>query len=250
MTTARRVTYVGHSTVLVDLDGVRLLTDPALRSRIAHLRRVHGVDHHSLRGIDAVLISHLHYDHLDLPSLQRLGRELPLIVPRGAGGLLRRRGFRSLTELAEGESLRIGGLGVRATHAEHDAGRGPLGARAQPLGFVIEGSRSIYFPGDTDLFPAMDGIADPLDLALLPVWGWGPSVGAGHLDPNRAAEALALLRPRLCVPIHWGTYGVLQLRGGATIAADPPHEFARRARRLAPDVDVRVLQPGEALDLP
>ena len=82
-----RIEYVGHATVLVDLGGVRLLTDPLLRNRVAHLRRAVKVDAGALRGVDAVLISHLHYDHLDLPSLQRLGREMPVVVPHGAGAL-------------------------------------------------------------------------------------------------------------------------------------------------------------------
>ncbi len=79
------VRYVGHATVVVDLGGVRLLTDPLLRNRVAHLRRAAKVDPAALRGVDAVLISHLHYDHLDLPSLQRLGREMPVVAPHGAG---------------------------------------------------------------------------------------------------------------------------------------------------------------------
>ena len=85
------IEYVGHATVLVDLDGVRLLTDPLLRNRVAHLRRAAKVDAGALRGVDAVLISHLHYDHLDLPSLQRLGREMPVVAPHGAGALIRRK---------------------------------------------------------------------------------------------------------------------------------------------------------------
>jgi L-ascorbate metabolism protein UlaG (beta-lactamase superfamily) len=84
-----------------------------------------------------------------------------------------------------------------------------------------------------------------LDLALLPVWGWGPKVGEGHLAPRTAAEALQLLRPRVAVPIHWGTFFPFWLRGHSRLS-DPPHEFARHASELAPGVDVRILQPGES----
>ena len=148
------VRYVGHATVLVDLGGVRLLTDPLLRSRVAHLRRVGKVDPGVLRGIDAILISHLHYDHLDLPSLQRLGPEIPVVAPHGAGALIRRKaGTRSVVELRAGEQIEIGALTVRATPAEHDSGRLPFGVRAEPLGYVIEGDgRSVYFAGDSDVF--------------------------------------------------------------------------------------------------
>src|SRR6185369_3885052 len=85
-----RITWIGHSTVLVELDGVRLLTDPLLRERVVMLRRSEPLDLGSLENLDAVLISHIHYDHLDLGSLRRLSGPKSVIVPRGAGGLLRR----------------------------------------------------------------------------------------------------------------------------------------------------------------
>src|SRR5688500_1930775 len=98
-----RIDYVGHATVFVDRDGVRLLTDPLLRNRVAHLRRSSPVAARSLRGVDAVLISHAHYDHLDLPSLERLGKKLPIVAPRGLGGLLRKKRFKSVLEVEVGE---------------------------------------------------------------------------------------------------------------------------------------------------
>ena len=94
--TVGRIEYVGHATVFVDLDGVRLLTDPLLRNRVAHLRRSTPVSARTRRGVDAVLISHAHYDHLDLPSLEKLGKEIPVVVPRGLGGMLRKRRFESV----------------------------------------------------------------------------------------------------------------------------------------------------------
>src|SRR4029079_15268460 len=98
------IAYVGHGTVLIDIEGVRLLTDPLLRNRVTHLRRAAKVDAAALRGIDAVLISHLHYDHLDMPSLQRLGRDLPVVAPKGAGALIRRQaGSTNVTEMRAGE---------------------------------------------------------------------------------------------------------------------------------------------------
>jgi L-ascorbate metabolism protein UlaG (beta-lactamase superfamily) len=109
----------------------------------------------------------------------------------------------------------------------------------------------VYFAGDTDLLDDMDGLVEGLDVALLPVWGWGPSLGPGHMDPEAAARAAAMLRPRVAVPIHWGTLfpaGLKRWRPGPL--TDPPHAFARHVAALAPDVAVRVLAPGEALDLP
>jgi L-ascorbate metabolism protein UlaG (beta-lactamase superfamily) len=124
------------------------------------------------------------------------------------------------------------------------------GTEIEPLGYVIRGGgHAVYFAGDTELFEEMSELA-PLDLALVPVWGWGPSVGAGHLNPESAARALALLRPRVAVPIHWGTFypaGLRRLRPEPLVR--PPLEFARMARDLAPEVDVRVLQPGSETSL-
>jgi L-ascorbate metabolism protein UlaG (beta-lactamase superfamily) len=196
-------------------------------------------------GVDGVLISHSHFDHLDLPSLARLERSVRVVVPRGAGILVRRRGFGDVVEVEEGDELELGTLRVRAVPADHDAARRPLGVRAQPVGYVVRGSRSVYFAGDTDLFAGMDELR-PVDVAVLPVAGWGPTLPPGHLNPRSAAEALVLLRPALAVPVHWGTY--------RTPLAPPPDDaapqaFVRAAAELAPDVEVRVLQIGQSCPL-
>jgi L-ascorbate metabolism protein UlaG (beta-lactamase superfamily) len=240
-----RVTYVGHATVLIDLDGVRVITDPVLRSRVVHLRRIApAVSTESMGIVDAILLSHAHWDHLDLPSLRMFDRSVPVVVPRGIGTLLRKLRFAEVTEVDVGESIMIGGLEITATPAEHDGRRGPLGVSAPALGFVVAGSKRTYFAGDTDLFEDMRSIGGGLDLALIPVAGWGAKLGPGHLDAARAAEAVSLLRPRMAVPIHWGTFRPVSER------RDPGHpetEFRDRAAKLAPDVEIRVLAPGETL---
>ena len=244
-----RIEYVGHATVFVDLDGVRLLTDPLLRNRVAHLRRTSGVSARALRGVDAILISHGHYDHLDLPSLDRIGKKLPVVVPRGLGGLLRKRRFESVIEIERGETLAIGDLQIHAVPAEHDRSRAPFGASADPVGYVVSGSKSIYFAGDTDLFDGMSEIG-PVDVGLIPIWGWGPGLGGGHLDPERAAEAVALVRPSMVVPIHWGTYFPIHLglAGKPAFVDLPPAQFAAALAERAPDVELRVLRVGEGTD--
>ncbi|HWO80841.1 MBL fold metallo-hydrolase, partial [Gaiella sp.] len=150
------------------------------------------------------------------------------------------------------ETLAIGAVEVEATFAAHDGSRPPYPERAPALGYAVRGSRRIYFPGDTALFPEMDGLVPELDLALIPIWGWGPTLGRGaHMDPEQGAEALALLRPRIAVPIHWGTYAPvhLGLRRQPAFLAEPQATFVEAAAREAPGVDVRVLAPGEALEL-
>jgi L-ascorbate metabolism protein UlaG (beta-lactamase superfamily) len=241
------ITWVGHSTVLVEADGVRLLTDPLLRPRVGHLRRVAGAAPAIAGPLDAVLLSHVHWDHLDLRSLDLVSASR-LVVPRGAGRLLER--FEGVVELDEGESVTIGTLKVRATHAEHHTRRLPFGATTPALGYLIEGSRRVYFAGDTDVFDGMRELAPALDVALLPIDGWGPRVGPGHLDPQRAAEALRLLGPRVAVPIHWGTYRRLGLSRDAATLREPAIRFERIAAELAPEVEIRILVPGERLEVP
>jgi L-ascorbate metabolism protein UlaG (beta-lactamase superfamily) len=243
---AARITYVGHATVLIEVGGARLLTDPVLRSRVAHLRR-HGPAPEVPAGIDAVLVSHLHHDHLDLPSLRLLAGSPRVIAPRGVGPMLRRAGFET-EEVRPGDWADVNGVRVEAVRAVHPSGRWPVaGVSGEPLGFVVAGSPSVYFAGDTDLFEEMGELA-PLDVALVPIAGWGPRLGPGHMNASRAAQAVALLRPRVAVPIHWGTLHPRTTRRGDWFTS-PAEAFAAQAAELAPESEVRVLQPGESTSI-
>jgi L-ascorbate metabolism protein UlaG (beta-lactamase superfamily) len=245
-----RLLWGGHATVRIELDGAALLTDPVLRGHLAHLRRRGPVPAGLTDGLDAVLISHLHRDHLDRPSLRHIPPEVPIVVPAGGATLLPGR-ERSVIEVVPGDELELGGVSVLVTEALHDGGRTPIRPRGIPaLGYLLRGSRRVYFAGDTDVFPGMAGLAPGLDVALLPVWGWGPKLGAGHMDPVRAAEALELLRPRVAVPIHWATLYPGWMRGGSLSFLDAPGPaFAAAAAERAPDVAVRIVAPGGSLAL-
>jgi L-ascorbate metabolism protein UlaG (beta-lactamase superfamily) len=237
--------YLGHATSLVSLGGATVLTDPVLRSRIGPLRR-HGARPPARLDPDVVVISHQHRDHLDLPSLRLLHPSIPVIAPRGSGAIVARGGAEQVIEVSPGDRVEVAGIVVRTTEAIHDGRRDPWGDAVDPVGYLFEGGgQRGYFPGDTDVFDGM-GSLGTLDLALLPVWGWGPTLGAGHLDPAGAADTLKLLRPAVAVPIHWGTFyppGLSLLMPGPL--REPPHLFESLARSEAPQVDVRVLKPGE-----
>jgi L-ascorbate metabolism protein UlaG (beta-lactamase superfamily) len=168
------VRFIGHSTVRIELGGVSLLTDPQLRNRFLHVRRqVPPAPAATLDGLDAVLVSHFHPDHLDFPSIRGLDRDVRVIVPAGGAWLMRRRGFRRITELVPGESATVGAIEVVATPAVHDGRRYPVGPAVKALGYEVRGRRRLYFAGDTDLFDGMAELGDGIDVALLPAGGRG-----------------------------------------------------------------------------
>jgi L-ascorbate metabolism protein UlaG (beta-lactamase superfamily) len=251
--TNARVTLLGHATILIEIDGARLLTDPLLRARVGPLTRLSGPparEHWS--DIDAVLISHSHWDHLDYGSLKMMGLDVPIVARTKMAGEFRRRGFTDITELDVGEDLEVGGVRIEAVHAEHKGFGPPVGGTELCLGFILHGTQQIYFAGDTAYFADMAEFDIGLDLALLPVWGWGPTAKPNdHLDPMGAARATAVIKPRIAVPIHWGTLhpvGFSWMRPSTRI--DPPHQFAQLVRRMAPDTTVRVLPNGSSLVVP
>jgi L-ascorbate metabolism protein UlaG (beta-lactamase superfamily) len=242
------ITYIGHATLLIEMDGVKLLTDPILGRHVNQfLRRHQALPTMSVEGVDAVLISHLHFDHFDLPSLRRVGQDTLIIAPHGVATLLRRHGFRHIVEVAVGDTYTVEGVTIQATYADHGGRRPPFGPDAHCLGYLISGTQRIYFAGDTDIFPEMEALGDQLDVALLPVWGWGPTLGAGHMTPARAAEALTLLQPNLAIPIHWGTlhpWGMGWWR--PRFLHTPPYLFADHARTYAPNVQIQIVEPGQS----
>jgi L-ascorbate metabolism protein UlaG (beta-lactamase superfamily) len=246
-----QIKYLGHSTLLIRARSTTILTDPVLRSRVTFLRRSSPLaDHADWHSANVVLISHLHFDHLDFPTLRKLDGSQSFLIPRGAAPLLAKAGFRNYREVEVGEIVQVGEVSIRVTSAQHTRSRYPGGPQADCVGFVINGDHSVYYPGDTRLFPGMESIADELDIAFLPVWGWGPDKGKEHMGPIEAAQSLTLLKPKFAVPIHWGTYLPLGLHWlKPAFHFFPPHEFLRQARELAPQVDVRILQPGEDIVL-
>ncbi|MEW2521761.1 MBL fold metallo-hydrolase [Actinacidiphila alni] len=256
---AVEITWWGHATVTVRDSGVQVLTDPLFARRLAHLRRRRGaVPPQSAAVADVVLVSHLHADHLHPASLRRLAPGTTVVVPRGAiaavPGLRRLRERLRLVEVGAGDSLPVragqgGEVTVRAVPAAHDGRRLPYGPQRTPaLGYVVEGAAHTYFAGDTGLFDGMADAVGPVDVALLPVGGWGPFLGHGHLDAGRAARALADLAPSAAVPVHYGTYWPIGMDAVRPHEFHTPgEEFVRLAAQLAPGVTVHRLEHGESV---
>lgn len=240
------ITYVGHATVLIETNETRILTDPVLRNRIGFLRRYkYEFKTEWYKSIDAVLISHSHSDHFDRLSLSFLDNSTKIIVPKDMLQSLKRNGFYNSKGVKVNDFVEIGGVTVKVTPAIHQSRWDFLNptAKKTPVGYIIEGDHSVYFPGDTDLFDEMVNLKKDLDVALLPIWGWGPILGPGHLDPKSAAKALKLLNPSIVIPIHWGTFHPVGF-GWLKHALETPKDFSCYAEELAPEVEVRIIQPG------
>lgn len=254
--TALRIAWLGHSTVVIDLDGVRILTDPLLRPHAGLLRRIAPrPEHAQWRDPDAVLISHLHHDHAELRSLRMLP-EVPVMSAATNAAWLARRGLSAAVSIDESWTGVGGGeVEVRLVDAVHR--HRPMPHRPNDAhGHLVRGpSATLWVAGDTSLHPGMSALPElaggSLDVALVPVWGWGPRLSEGHMTPAQAAVACARARVRWAVPVHWGTlHPPLVARVARGWLERPGEEFAEALARVAPDCEAVLLDPGEARTIP
>jgi L-ascorbate metabolism protein UlaG (beta-lactamase superfamily) len=241
-----RIQYIGHSTTLLEVDGVRILTDPFLRDRLGPLER-HGPmpDADEIGPVDVILVSHGHPDHLDRRSLEAVKGNPAVVVPRRLGATVGKWLRGEVLELRAGERRDVRGVPIEAVRAKHWIS--PGAPRAQPLGFLIGDRSPVWFAGDTARYQEMVALRGRVDVALLPVWTWGPHLGPGHLGPEDAAEVVAIVGARVAVPIHWGTLYPRRLHRLWTGPLEQPGDrFAEVVARVAPRTEVHVLQPGQA----
>ncbi|MDO9378591.1 MAG: MBL fold metallo-hydrolase [Nocardioidaceae bacterium] len=249
------VTWWGHATCTVELDGARVLTDPLLLDRLAHLRRFAPTPPEDARAADVVLLSHLHPDHLHVPSLRLVDDGASFVVPRGAGGYLRAAGVPSscVHEVVPGERVVVGGVDVEVLPAAHDGHRHVASRAVAPaLGFrLVHGTRSLWFPGDTGLTPEMRDV-DAVDLALVPVGGWGPTLPVTHLGPVEAAVAVGRVGAAHAVPVHYGTFwprGMTRLQRHRRLFTEPGTRFAVQLGHRSPSTRAWVPGHGDRLVL-
>ncbi|HUP44004.1 MAG TPA: MBL fold metallo-hydrolase, partial [Thermoanaerobaculia bacterium] len=216
-----RVTFVNHATTLIQMDGVNILTDPIWSERCSPVswagpkrHRPPGIRFEDLPEIDAILISHNHYDHLDLPTLRRFQPRPPIISHLGNGGLLAKNGIGGARELDWWQETAISDrVRITAVPAQHFSARA-LSDRDANLwgGFVISGpSGNVYFAGDTGWGKHFDEIGQrfgPIRLALLPIGAYLPRwfMKPAHIHPAEAVDAHHALRASTSVAIHFGTF--------------------------------------------
>ncbi|MGB0101919.1 MAG: MBL fold metallo-hydrolase [Nocardioides sp.] len=247
------LTWWGHASATVEIGGVRVATDPLLSDRLLHLRRLTATPGPEAYDADVVVVSHLHHDHLHLPSLRRFGADVPILVPRGGESLLRSVGADRVRGVEPGEVVDVAGVRVRVLPATHDGGRGPHTRITGPaLGFRIDGDGgSVWFPGDTELREDMAEVGR-VDLALVPIGGWGPTLEDGHMDPVAGADAVARVGAATAVPVHWGTFWPWGLRHVARgnhrrLFTTPGQRFLDLLEET--DVRARLAGHGERIEL-
>ncbi|HEX5532138.1 MAG TPA: MBL fold metallo-hydrolase [Actinomycetales bacterium] len=246
-----RIRWLGHSTTVLDLPGARVLTDPLLRRHAWPLRRRGpGPIPQTWADTDAVLLSHLHHDHADLQSLRMLPGSPVLTTPRNARWL-RRHGVAGVDGRWDrwqpvGADIDVAVRLVPAVHHSRPMPHRPN----ETCGHLLRSEGAlVWVAGDTALFDGMRELPDlaggPIDLALVPIGGWGPRLSSGHMDPTQAAQACALVRPRSVVPVHWGTLHLPGMRNRPPGWMDRPGElFRREVARLAPGCRALVLRLG------
>lgn len=206
-------TWWGHASVTVEINGVRIALDPLFSDRLAHLKRYAATPAEHAWDADVVLVSHLHADHLHRGSLKRFGPEVPFVIPKGGESLLARHHPERVRGVVPGDVLEVAGARITVLGATHEGRRGPQSKAEGPaLGFRVDaGERSFWFPGDTEVRDDMADVGH-VDLALVPIGGWGPTLEDGHMDPVDGARAVGLVGATTAVPVHWGTFWPVGMR--------------------------------------
>lgn len=247
------ITFINHATVLIQLDGVNILTDPTYNRSVGFIAprmQKPGIPIDELPPIHLILISHNDYDHLSIRTLRKLRRRLqcPVILPVGDGRFIIKAGFEEVIEMGWWESKNVGGITVHAVPAKHKSNRAPFQRNKQLCsGYVMERhGAGIYFAGDTAYGEHFKQIASrhSIRVALLPIGAYKPHdwFREIHLNPHTAMQAFIDLKADLLVPIHWGTFKISDepLR-------EPPILLMEEAKKFGVGDKVRVLKNGDTV---
>jgi L-ascorbate metabolism protein UlaG (beta-lactamase superfamily) len=258
-----KITYIGHATLLLEIAGARVITDPNFDPHLGRfLPRVSapGIALDALPALDAILLTHAHADHLSFDSLDQLPRDIPLYAPPAVARWLRGKGYAHVEPLAAGEETTLAGGPVRlhAERATHEGSRYGIDRwRSAANMYLAEtDEESLFFAGDTALMPDTHALVErvlwkadrALDVALLPIGyapPWKPGFRRGHLTHDDALALFHTLRARALIPYHWGTFRHVTSRA---------HDAIDRLRavltnHVSRDM-VHIIEPGESIVVP
>ena len=245
-----RVTFLGHASALITMNGINIIADPIFSRHVFFfVWRRGGVPMkvEELPPIDLILISHGHYDHLDLPTIRKLPREIPVITPPGLRTVLKWARRKRVVTLREWESHHADEVTVTAVPAKHFHGRPPLFPVSRFQGYIVEGDATVYFAGDSGIFDGLSEIGRKwdIDVALLPIGAYSPrSFRRHHMSPEDAVEAGRMLGAKVVVPIHWGAFKL-----SLEPLDEPVPRLERAARKARCSSMVKVLAPGRSVSI-
>jgi L-ascorbate metabolism protein UlaG (beta-lactamase superfamily) len=251
-------TWIGHSTFLIQYEGLNIVTDPVWATRMGFQRRLGspGIPIEQVPQIDLILISHSHYDHMHISSIRKLyGKDTTLIVPMGLRQKLERKGFRRIHELSWWEHLSIGNVKISFVPTQHWTRRTLFDTNTSHWGgYVLESvegkAQVIYFAGDSGYFRGFTDIGEryDIDIALLPIGAYEPEwfMTSQHTTPEEALQAFIDVKAKLMIPMHYGTF---------RLADDTAREAldrleAERKRLGIPEEAISILLHGETLRFP
>jgi L-ascorbate metabolism protein UlaG (beta-lactamase superfamily) len=233
------------------MNGFNFITDPIFCERIAfgfkkilHPLKIKIED---LPNIDAILISHGHYDHLDVPSLKKFPKNIPIIVPYKRESLCKRLGFSDIRGLDLWETTSVSGVKITAVPAYHFPGRSFQFFIKDYQGYVIEGSKTVYFSGDTGLENNFKEIGEKfnIDLAILPIGAYRPAHFRNHhLSPEDALEAMKLLNAKKMMPVHWGTFKL-----SLEPITEPPERLMQSAKLEGLEEKIVLIKHGDRVNV-
>jgi L-ascorbate metabolism protein UlaG (beta-lactamase superfamily) len=245
-----KVTYVGHATFLIEYEGMAVLTDPMFSQRITYStirrRKPPKPKFVELPDIDAILISHWHFDHLDVRTLKKFDRKIPILINETLRKTPKRMGFEDVRALNWWEDTMVSGLKISAVPAYHFSGRPPFFTQTNYQGYVIEkeSEPTVYFSGDTGLGNDFSGIGKKFDIgvAILPIGAYRPkSFRKHHLSPEDALEAKAKMDAKVLIPCHFGVFNL-----SWEPMDEPPKRLMSHARERGIEKEVALLNPGES----